>query len=159
MAAPSQPNLPPKGENRPDAVSYGRGLTGLGVNLLVRDVPTEARFLATVFGVSVRYFDDDFAILAGCGAEWMLHSDRSYHANPLLGVLRGSDDAGGVRGAGIELRLYGCDPDAAVARVEALIDSGVEALVLAPAMDKPHGQREAVIIDPEGYAWAPGVPI
>ena len=152
--------LPPKAQNRPDAVAYGRGLRqGLGVNLLVRDVPAEVKFLAAAFGVSVHYYDDDFAIVAGFGAEWMLHSDRSYTANPLLGVVRGSDEAGGVRGAGIELRLYGCDPDAAVERVGALIAGGVAAHILAAAMDKPHGQREAVVIDPEGYAWAPSLPI
>ncbi|MBX2854537.1 MAG: glyoxalase [Rhodobacteraceae bacterium] len=160
MTSEATPTLPTKGENRPDAVAYGRDLRqGLGVNLLVRDVPAEARFLVQAFGVSVSYFDDDFAIVAGFGAEWMLHSDGSYQSNPLIGVVRGSDEAGGVRGAGIELRLYGCDPDAAVVRVEALIEVDAEAVILAAAMDKPHGQREAVIIDPEGYVWVPGIPI
>lgn len=152
--------LPEKGVNRPDAVAYGRGLRqGLGVNLLVRDVGAAAAFQAAVFEVAVLYWDADFAILRGYGAEWMLHSDGSYRNNALIGVVRGSDEAGGVRGAGCELRLYGCDPDAAAARAEALIAEGAAAVVLAAAVDKPHGQREAVIIDPDGYAWVPGVPI
>lgn len=152
--------LPEKGVNRPDAVAYGRGLRrGLGINLLVRDVPAAARFQSEAFAVETLYYDDDFAILRGWGAEWMLHSDRSYRNNPLIGVVRGSDEAGGVRGAGCELHLYGCDPDAAAARLRALIEAGSQAVLLAEPMDKPHGQREAVIIDPEGYAWVPGVPL
>ena len=62
---------------------------------------------------------------------------------------------GGVegRGAGVELRLYGCDPDEAEARARQLGFT-----VLAGAMDKPHGLRECVILDDEGYAWVPSVP-
>ena len=29
--------------------------------------------------------------------------------------------------------------------------------VLAGAIDKPHGLRECVIVDDEGYVWVPGV--
>ncbi|MEO1328152.1 MAG: hypothetical protein AAFW46_00655 [Pseudomonadota bacterium] len=152
--------LPAKGVNRPDPAAFGRGLAeGLGVNLLVRDVEAAARFQARAFAAQVVYFDDDFAILRGSGAEWMLHSDRSYRNNALIGIVRGSDDAGGVRGAGCELRLYGSDPDAVVARAKAMIAEGAQAVVLAEAMDKPHGQREAAIVDPEGYVWVPGRPI
>ena len=31
-------------------------------------------------------------------------------------------------------------------------------VVLAGAADKPHGVREAYILDPEGYCWVPTVP-
>ena len=55
-----------------------------------------------------------------------------------------------ARGAGAELRLYGVDPDAAEARARAL-----DAPVLAGAADKPHGLREAYLIDPDGYVWVP----
>lgn len=152
--------LPQKGVARPDPEAFGRALaSGVGVNLLVRDVPSAVRFQTEAFTAICRYYDDDFAVLQIESALWMLHSDRSYRDNPLIGVVRGSDDAGGVRGAGIELRLYGVDPDACVARVEALIRHGAEAVVLAAAMDKPHGQREAIIVDPDGYVWAPGVPL
>jgi len=30
---------------------------------------------------------------------------------------------------------------------------------LAGALDKPHGLREAYIIDQDGYLWVPGVPL
>ena len=56
------------------------------------------------------------------------------------------------RGAGVELRLYGCDPDAAEPRARALGYT-----VLAGSMDKPHGLRECVLIDDDGYAWEPGM--
>lgn len=152
------PSFPEKGVDKPSGDAYGRTLaSGLGVNLLVRDVPAEARFLTDVFAVRTLYYDDDFALMAGYGAEWMLHSDRSYRDNPLIGLVRGGGDAG--RGLGVELRLYGCDPDAAEARARAAIEAGAAAVVLAGAMDKPHGQRESVIVDPEGYVWAPGAPL
>lgn len=154
------PALPEQGADRPSGDVYGRTLrSGLGINLLVRDVGAEAAFLTEAFHVETRYWDDDFALMAGYGAEWMLHSDRTYRDHPLIGLVRGSDEAGGVRGAGIELRLYGCDPDAAEARVRAMIERGVSAVMLAGAMDKPHGQREAAIVDPEGYLWTPGAPL
>ncbi len=31
-------------------------------------------------------------------------------------------------------------------------------MVLAGAMDKPHGLREAYILDDSGYLWVPDVP-
>src|SRR3546814_12346566 len=82
------------------------------------------------------------------GRQWLLHSDASYHSNPLL-ALTGD---GAIRGAGLELRLYGVDPDTAAARAEAL---GFTVLQ-APA-DKPPGLREAYIVGPDGYVWVPSV--
>jgi hypothetical protein len=52
----------------------------------------------------------------------------------------------------VELRLYGCDPDTA----EAAARKGGWT-VLTGAMDKPHGLRECIILDDEGYCWVPGV--
>ncbi len=57
-----------------------------------------------------------------------------------------------ARGAGVELRIYGCDPDQAEARARELGFT-----VLSGAMDKPHGLRECVILDDDGYAWVPAV--
>lgn len=152
-------SLPDKGVGRPDGAAYGRTLrTGLGVNLLVREIDAAIRFQAAVLAATVRYYDDDFALVSGYEAEWMLHADRSYASNALLGVVLGSDAAGGVRGAGVELRLYGCDPDAAAARAARFAEHDHRVLILAPPEDKPHGQREAIIVDPDGYAWIPGVP-
>jgi uncharacterized glyoxalase superfamily protein PhnB len=61
---------------------------------------------------------------------------------------------GSLRGAGLELRLHGCDPDEAVLRAR---EAG--AYVMAEAADKPHGLREAYIGDPDGYIWVPDVPL
>ena len=135
------------------AEDYGRSLKGLGINLLVREVARGVAFAHDVLGAHVVYADKDFAVLryanGPTSAEWMLHSDGSYHSNPLLGLI---GDAS-VRGVGLEVRLYHCDPDAAVARAQA---HGHH--VLQEATDKPHGLREAYILDPDGYCWVPGVP-
>jgi catechol 2,3-dioxygenase-like lactoylglutathione lyase family enzyme len=142
---------PKIGANKPDAAVYGRSLTtGLGLNLLVTDVIAVAEFHRDVLGAEIVYWDEDFAIIRGYGAEWMLHRDRTYRNHPLIGVVRGAE----TRGAGVELRLYGADPDAAEARARA-----ADGVVLDGAADKPHGQREVFIADPEGYVWALGVPI
>jgi catechol 2,3-dioxygenase-like lactoylglutathione lyase family enzyme len=132
----------------PDADSYGRSLTGFGVNILVADVAASLAFLSEVLTVDVVHAEPDFAVCRYQGHQWMLHSDASYHSNPLL-ALTGD---GVIRGAGVELRLYGVDPDAAVERAEA---RGFP--VLQPPADKPHGLREAYIAGPEGYVWVPSV--
>ncbi len=130
---------------------YGRSLRpGLGVNLLVKDVAGSVRFAETVLGATATYADADFAVLRAAGSEWMLHADHTYLDNALTGVIQGTE----ARGAGIELRLYGIDPDTAEQAARA---GGWT--VLAGAMDKPHGLREAVLIDDEGYVWVPGVAI
>jgi len=142
--------LPPEGEGRPDADAFGRALgPGIGVNLLCADIEAAARFQAVVLEAKVDYWDRDFAVLRAQGAVWMLHSDRSYRNHPLSGVAQGAEG----RGAGAELRLYGCDPDAAEARARA-----TGGIVLAGSADKPHGVREAYLLDPEGYCWVPTVP-
>jgi len=135
------------------ADEYGRSLKGLGVNLLVRDVTRSVAFACDVLGATVAYADKDFAVLrhtsSRAAAEWMLHADGTYHSNPLLPLL----DDSAPRGLGAEIRLYDCDPDAAVARALA---HGHH--VLQAATDKPHGLREAYILDPDGYCWVPGRP-
>lgn len=130
----------------PDA--FGRSLTGFGVNILVSSVAATLRFLQEVLGVTVVHAETHFAVCRHGGHTWMLHSDASYHSNPLL-ALTGD---GAIRGAGLELRLYDVDPDAAAGRAEAL---GF-AVLQAPA-DKPHGLREAYIAGPDGYVWVPSV--
>jgi len=83
----------------------------------------------------------------------MLHHDRTYRSHPLVGIAQGAEG----RGAGAELRLYGRDPDAAEAAARA-VEATLGGHVLAGAADKPHGLREAYILDPDGYCWVPGVP-
>lgn len=145
--------LPPEGASKPNADAFGRALgPGIGINLLVSDVEAAARFQAAVLDAVVTYWDRDFAILRASekagGAVWILHSDRSYRNHPLSGIAKAAEG----RGAGAELRLYGRDPDQAEAVAHSL--GGV---VLAGAADKPHGVREAYILDPEGYCWVPTV--
>lgn len=133
------------------ADDYGRSIRpGLGINLLVRDVAASVRFAETVLGATATYADADFAVLRAVGAEWMLHGDHTYLDNPLTGIVAGAE----TRGAGVEIRLYGADPDIAE---KAARDGGWT--VLAGAIDKPHGLREAVLVDDDGYVWVPGTAI
>jgi len=142
--------LPPEGANRPDPEAFGRNLgPGVGLNLLVSDVAESARFQARVLDARVTYWERDFAILTAQGAVWQLHSDRSYRNHPLSGIAKAAEG----RGAGAELRLYGRNPDAAEA-----VAREIGGVVLAGAADKPHGVREAFILDPDGYCWVPTVP-
>ncbi|MCR8826784.1 VOC family protein [Pseudosulfitobacter koreensis] len=129
---------------------FGRSLRGLGLNLLVRDVRTHVAFLETVFEMQAHRVSSDFAILTYGDQVFQLHSDGTYHANPLLGLLPENPP----RGAGLEIRLYQTDPDAAALRAEA-----AGATVLQAPTDKPHGLREAYILCADGYAWVPSCPI
>ena len=131
------------------APAYGRTLTGLGVNLLVADVGSSVAFAEAVLGATTVYADPDFAVLRRDGMEWMLHADHTYDRHPLSGLVAGIEG----RGAGVELRVHGVDPDDAERRAR---EAGYT--VLASALDKPHGLREAYILDPDGYCWVPDVP-
>ena len=95
------------------AATFGQSLGGLGINLLARDVRRLAAFLQGVFGVEVYRLSGDFAILRYYGQVFQLHADHTFAAHPLPGLL----SEAGARGAGIEIRLYESDPDAAVARL------------------------------------------
>ena len=81
------------------AESFGAGLRGIGLNLLVRDVKAECSFLETVFGRSAHQPTEDFAIVRYGDQVFQLHSDGTYHSNPLLGLLPEQPP----RGAGIEI--------------------------------------------------------
>lgn len=130
--------------------AFGAGLRGLGVNLLVRDVPAEVAFLSAVFGMRGHRVSADFAIVVYGEQLFQLHADTTYHAHPLLGLLPETPP----RGAGIELRLFDSDPDAACAAAEA-----AGGTILQPATDKPHGLREAFILCGNGYCWVPSQPL
>lgn len=130
------------------ATEYGRALTGLSINLLVRDIEKALLFQREVLGTTVVYGDPDFAVLEWRGTQWMLHADHTYDKHPLQSRIASVDG----RGAGAELRLHGCDPDQAEAAARRL-----GFYVLAPATDKPHGLREAFLVDSDGYVWVPDV--
>ncbi len=134
-----------------DAAAFGRSLgPGIGLNLLVSNTSRHRDFAVAVLGAKVLHHSDDFSVFSLSGSIWMIHADDTYKTNVLYGV---ATQAQG-RGAGAELRAYGVDPDQAETAARA---GGWT--VLAGAQDKPHGLREAVILDDDGYAWVPGVAI
>ena len=127
---------------------FGRSLRGVGLNLLCRDVAAMAAFLHDVFGLQVHRLSADFAIVSHEEMVFQLHSDGTFGAHPLLGLV----PEAAPRGVGAQFYLFGIDPDAAVAR--AAPDT-----VLEPPRDKPHGLREATILSPDGYAFSPARPL
>jgi catechol 2,3-dioxygenase-like lactoylglutathione lyase family enzyme len=131
------------------APQYSSALRGLSLNLLVRDIARSLPFHREVLGAQVIYSDPDFAVLRCGEVEWMLHADHTYLDHPLHASL--AEDT--PRGVGAELRLHGRDPDEAEAAARRLGFT-----VLARAMDKPHGLREAYLVDPDGYLWVPDIP-
>ena len=137
--------------NTVEAPAFGRSLSGLGLNIVVRDVLRTVRFLQTVFAMEAFRVSDKFAILRYGHQIFQLHADATYGANPLLDLLPDLQ----ARGAGVELRLYDSDPDSAVALARSL--DGVT--ILQEPTDKPHGLREAYILCPDGYAWVPSKPL
>lgn len=132
------------------AGAFGQSLRGIGLNILVRDVPAQVRFLRDIFGMQAFQVSADFAIMTYGTQVFQLHSDATYHSNPLLGLLPETPP----RGTGVEIRLYDTDPDEAIGKAEA-----AGATVLAAAADKPHGLREAYILCENGYAWVPSQPL
>jgi uncharacterized glyoxalase superfamily protein PhnB len=130
------------------ASEYSRTLRGLTLNLLVKEIEPALSFAQGVLGAAVVYSDPDFAVLSAHGAEWMLHADHTYDKHPMGDTVL----TGATRGTGAEIRLHGCDPDAAV---EEARNGGYE--VMSPATDKGHGVREAFIRDQDGYIWVPDV--
>lgn len=129
---------------------FGASLTGIGLNLLVRDVSAEVNFLTHVFGMTAHQPTRDFAILRYHHHVMQLHSDGTYHSNPLLGLL----PEAGARGAGLEIRLYHSDPDEVAAKAE---DFGAH--ILQSPTDKPHGLRETYVLCENGYAWVASRPL
>jgi catechol 2,3-dioxygenase-like lactoylglutathione lyase family enzyme len=111
------------------ADDYGRSLPRFTVNLLVRDVKRSVPFYRDVLGATVQYADEDFAALQIAGTDFMLHADHAYDHHPLHTRL----GAPGPRGTGAEIR------------------------VMQTAADFPHGWRDVMLEDPDGYIWAVGV--
>lgn len=132
------------------ADDLGASLRGIGLNLLVRDVLAICTMLETVFCMKSYQKSADFAIVTYGEQVFQLHSDGTYHSNPLLDLL----PEAGARGAGIEIRLYDSDPDEAVAKAQA---AGMH--ILQEPSEKPHGLREAYLLCPNGYAWVPSRPL
>ncbi len=131
---------------RMSGADYGRSLTGLGFNLIVNDLEKSIHFAKHVLGADVFFRTDVFAAMKLSGHDFMFHIPESYRGNELYGTLQ--SDA--PRGVGIELRCYHVDPDEAEARAR---EAGF--VVLAGCIDKPHGLRECMILDDDGFVWIP----
>jgi len=129
---------------------YGRSLTGLSMNLIVRDVAKSLPFYRDVLGMTVHYADADFAALEIVGAKVQLHADHTYEHQPWAPRLAERTK----RGLGAEIRIMGIDPDRAEERARA---AGVA--VLTGTREWPHGWRDVVLEDPDGYAFAVGTPL
>jgi len=132
------------------AADYGRTLTGLSVNLIVRDVGRSIPFYTGVLELRLLYSDDDFAAFERDGAKLQLHADHTYARMPWADRL----SEGTRRGFGAEIRILGIDPDAAEKRAR---EAGFT--VAVPVRDWPHGWRDCVLEDPDGYTFAVGVPL
>jgi catechol 2,3-dioxygenase-like lactoylglutathione lyase family enzyme len=132
------------------AADYGRTLSGLSVNLIVRDVARSLPFYTRVLELRVLYSDEDFAAFERDGVKLQLHADHAYARMPWASRLQ--EDS--PRGVGAEIRILGIDPDAAERRAR---DGGFT--VAVPVRDWPHGWRDCVLEDPDGYTFAVGVPL
>ncbi len=132
------------------AKDYAQTLSGLSLNLAVKNVAEAVQFGNLVLGAQEIYSDPDFAVMQVLQSQWMLHADHCYDQHPMSGLL----ESGGRRGVGMEIRLHGIDPDEAQARALALGYT-----VLSGAQDKRHGVREAYLIDADGYVWVPDIAI
>lgn len=131
------------------ADDYGRTLTGLTLNLLVRDIAKSLPFYTEVLQFKDLHHDPDFAALERDGIRLMLHADHTYAAQPWAPRLRD----GGKRGLGAEIRILGIDPDAAEKRAR-----DRRYTVLYETKEWPHGWRDCTLEDPDGYTFAVGVP-
>ena len=133
------------------APDYGQTLEGLGINILSRDIGRALLFQRDVLGADILHDDPDLLIVRGFSSQWMVHADHTYDKHPMLVDTQSSSR----RGAGIELRLHGCDPDVVAARA---LEFGF--VVLDAPRDQPdHGLREAHILDADGYVWVPDLPL
>lgn len=128
----------------------GHLLNGFGVNLLVSNVHNSVKFLSAVFDFTALRSSADYALLKHRDQFYQLHGDQTYATHPLLSVLPEL----GLRGGGVELRLFQIDPDQAQKKALA---GGYT--VLQPTADKPHGLRECFLLDPDGYCWVPSIKI
>ena len=136
------------GEAFMPADDYGRGMRPFSVNLLVRNMQVSLAFYEQVLGAAVHYADGDFAVLKLLDFEFLLHADHTYDHHPLYERLKSP----GVRGTGAELRVLGIDPDSLEKRAREF-----RATIIQTTRDFPHGWRDVMLADPDGYIWAVGV--
>ncbi len=127
------------------APDYGKSLTGFTVNVLSQNLPRALVFQRDVLQADIQHEDDDLLIVRGYGSQWMVHADHTYDNHALLKDTQSTSR----RGAGVELRLHGCDPDTATKHA---LQEGFK--ILDGPRDQPdHGLREVHIVDDDGYVW------
>ena len=129
------------------APDYGESLAGFTVNLLSTDLARSLVMQRDVLEAEILHHDEDLLIVRGFGSNWMIHADHTYDKHPLLTDTQSAPR----RGAGVELRLHACDPDAIAARAK---QHGFK-LLDGPRDQADHGLREAHIVDDDGYVWVP----
>jgi uncharacterized glyoxalase superfamily protein PhnB len=135
------------GDSWMTADDYGKTLPYFTVNLLVVDMARSLAFYKEVLNATVVYADADFAALRLKELEFMLHVDHAYDHHAWYPDLA----RGERRGLGAELRLFQTDPDQVEARARKF-----GATILQATQDMPHGWRDVIVADPDGYAWAVG---
>jgi len=132
------------------ASEFAKQLTGLSVNLLVRDVQASLPFFIEVLGLKALYSDPDFAAVEGPqGSHLMLHADHTFDRFPGEVARLAAE---GKRGTGAEIRILGLDPDEVEARAR---QRGFT--VNVPTQTFQHGWRECRLEDSNGYMFAVGV--
>ena len=127
---------------------YGRSLTGMMLNILVRDMDKAVEFHRKVLDVDVVYSDPDITIVAWQGQQWLIHSDHTYDKHPMYQRIQGVL----VRGVGAEFRLHGRDPDEAESAARALgfqaADDAVSAVqAMAESLRTVSAERIQVELD------------
>ena len=133
------------------APDYGQSLAGFSVNLLSTNIPRALVFQRDVLDADILHEDEDLLIVRGYGSNWMVHADHTYDKHPMLTDTQSANR----RGAGVELRLHGCDPDTACKKA---LELGFQ--VLDGPRDQPdHGLREAHLLDQDNYIWVPDIPL
>ena len=133
------------------APDYAQSLAGFSINLLSADLARALQFQRDVLQANILHQDEDLLIVQGYGSNWMVHADHTYDKHALLADTLAETR----RGAGIELRLHYCDPDATAARAH---DQGFR-LLDGPRDQPDHGLREVHIVDDDGYVWVPDMPL
>jgi catechol 2,3-dioxygenase-like lactoylglutathione lyase family enzyme len=103
-----------------------------------------------VLELRLLFSDEDLAALVRFGLNVQIPAVLTYARTPWAARLRDESP----RGLGAEVRILGIDPDAAEQRAR---DGGFT--VAVAVRDWPHGWRDCVLEDPDGYTFAVGVPL